>query len=99
MPHIPSRLEAKTRVRLSGVHPSGKFQLSDRVSFRAESRRIPEGPRARRFMALRSTDSTNARCLASEEIEVHSITKPAQFVTRLGVDVGLPVSELTLISQ
>jgi hypothetical protein len=50
-------------------------------------------------MALRFTDSTNARRLASEEIEVQSIKKPAQFVTRLGDDVGLPVSELTLIFQ
>ncbi len=42
-------------------------------------------------MALRFTDSTNARFLASEEIEVQSSTNPAQFVTCLGVDAGLPV--------
>src|SRR5262249_9162120 len=98
MPHVPFRLEAKTIVRLSGVHPSGRFQLSDKVSFRTE-RGAPEAPTCRRFMVLRFTDSTNARRRASAETEVQSETNPAQFVTRLGIDTGFPVRELTLISQ
>ena len=48
-------------------------------------------------MVLPFTDWTNARRRESAETEVQSETNPAQFVTRLGIDIGFPVRELTLI--